>query len=448
MPTRPISRAEAQRSVREVERALREGYRPPGVTGRGLGAIARAAERLGMPAGTLQNRLRSVERVYGLVPDWSLSKPPAGEVAPSSTAVDAVRRAEVAERRASEAERKAEALAAEMEALRRDPGNPAAIAEALGVAREHAIEPPDWLLRPQRSDDTPGVPVALWSDWHIGETVDPAQTYGMNGFNEALADERVKRLVERTIHLACDRMVNPTYPGIVLWLGGDMVSGWLHQELVATDWCSPPEAVSWCVSRLRWAIERLTDAFQRVMVICSPGNHGRITQKPMAKGGARASYDHLIYAHLAELFRGHPEVSIHAAADGEALVQIGSTRFLFMHGHELGVKGGDGLIGSLGPIMRGRIKAGRSQATVGRDFDVLVLGHFHRAIWQPADGVIVNGTLKGWDEYARVQRYAWAAASQTLFFVHPVWGPIHPFEVFLQARPARKPVEFAALAEG
>ena len=45
MPTPPISRTEAERSVREVEQALREGHRPPGMTGKGLGAVAREAQR-------------------------------------------------------------------------------------------------------------------------------------------------------------------------------------------------------------------------------------------------------------------------------------------------------------------------------------------------------------------------------------------------------------------
>jgi len=45
MPTPPISRSEAERSIREVERALREGHRPPGMTGKGLGAVAREAQR-------------------------------------------------------------------------------------------------------------------------------------------------------------------------------------------------------------------------------------------------------------------------------------------------------------------------------------------------------------------------------------------------------------------
>ena len=439
MPTPPISRSEAERSIREVERALREGHRPPGMTGTGLGAIAKAAQRLGMSTGTLGSRLRAIQLQYGIMPDWSLynAKPP------PTTESDVL---SIAQANAA-AQRRIEQLEAEIARMKADASHPDAIAHALGIVREHKIDPPDWVLRPQRSDDTPGVPVCLWSDWHIGETVDPAQVYGMNAFNERVAEERIRKLVERTIHLACDRIVNPRYPGIVIWLGGDIVSGWLHQELVATDWCPPTKAVAWCVSRLRWALVQMLEKFGRILVVCSPGNHGRITQKPVAKNSAIASYDHIIYSQLVELFHDDAAIKVHAAADGEALVQIAGTRFLFMHGHELGVSGGDGIIGALGPIMRGRTKVGRSQATVGRDFDVLCLGHFHQPIWQPTAGIIVNGTLKGWDEYARVRRLPYTTASQMLFFVHPTWGPIQPFDVFLQPRATRKRVEFAELVE-
>ena len=439
MPTPPISRGDAERTIREIERALREGHRPPGITGRGLGAVSQAALRLGVPSGTLYNRLRAIEARYGLAPNWSLYNEP-NKIGSETDSLSIIRDNAWARRRI-------EQLEAEIARMKADASHPDAIAHALGLVREHKIDPPDWVLGPHRSDDTPGVPVCLWSDWHIGETVDPAQTYGMNAFNEHVADHRIKSLVERTIHLACDRMVNPRYPGIVVWLGGDMVSGWLHQELISTDWCPPTKAVAWCVSRLRLALIHLRDRFGRVLVICSPGNHGRITQRPIAKNSAIASYDHIIYSHLVELFRDDGAITVHAAADGEALVQIAGTRFLFMHGHELGVAGGDGIIGALGPIMRGRTKVGRSQATVGREFDVLCIGHYHQPIWQPTAGIIVNGTLKGWDEYARVRRLPYATSSQMLFFVHPTWGPIQPFDVFLQPRAMRKRINFAEVVE-
>ena len=305
---------------------------------------------------------------------------------------------------------------------------------------------PKWSVRVPAGKDTPGVPVLMLSDWHIGETVDAAQVHGANEFNAAIADRRVKSVIDRVLHLAFHHAPNPQYPGIVVVLGGDFVSGWLHEELFRTDWCAPTQATNWCVSRLHAALARLADAFGKVHAVCVPGNHGRLTRKPMAKGGATSCFDHAIYEALADRLRADARITWQIPASGDALFQVAGTRFLAMHGHELGVKGGDGLIGALGPIMRGAIKTGRAERSLGRDFDVLLLGHFHQAIWQPHSGIVVNGTLKGFDEYSRMQRYSFAPPTQSLFFVHPRFGCNLPFNVFCDEPAERQQVKFVAVA--
>lgn len=305
---------------------------------------------------------------------------------------------------------------------------------------------PKWSVRVPAGKDTPGVPVLMLSDWHIGETVDPAQVHGANEFSAAVADRRVKSVIDRVLHLAFHHVKTPDYPGIVVVLGGDFVSGWLHEELFRTDWCAPTQAANWCVSRLHAALVRLAEAFGKAHVVCVPGNHGRLTKKPMAKGGATSCFDHAIYEALADRLRDDARITWQIPASGDALFQVAGTRFLALHGHELGVKGGDGLIGALGPIMRGAIKTGRAERSLGRDFDVLLLGHFHQSIWQPRSGIVVNGTLKGFDEYSRSQRYSYQPPVQTLFFVHPRFGCNLPFDVFADEPVAREQVKFVAVA--
>jgi hypothetical protein len=319
------------------------------------------------------------------------------------------------------------------------------IAAVLGIAQAEAPAVPDWLLRVPARDEGPGVPVLHWCDWHIGETVRAEEIKGFNRFDEATADERVRRVLERSLHLAFAHMKTPSYPGAVLSLAGDFVSGWLHDELVATDWCPPTVAVGWVISRLRRCIDELLKAFKRLVVVCVPGNHGRLTRKPWAKMAATACFDHIIYAALAEIYRGDGRVTWIIPSDGEALVQIAGTRALFMHGHELGVKGGDGIIGALGPIMRGAMKVGSQQRSLGHDFDVMVMGHFHQEIWLPRRGVIVGPTLKGYDEYARRERYRAEPAAQMMFFVHRLWGPNNQFAVYAQDPPSRTAVEWVAM---
>jgi hypothetical protein len=97
------------------------------------------------------------------------------------------------------------------------------------------------------------------------------------------------------------------------------------------------------------------------------------------------------------------------------------------------VKGGDGIIGSIGPIMRGSIKV-RDQRNPDRpQIDTILMGHWHQMLWLPA--LIVNNCLKGYDEFARLAvRAPYSRPSQALFFVHPQHGITARWEVFLEGQ--------------
>ena len=106
-----------------------------------------------------------------------------------------------------------------------------------------------------------------------------------------------------------------------------------------------------------------------------------------------------------------------------------------MHGDMLGVKGGDGIIGSLGPILRGEMKVGKQASAMGRHYDVLLLGHWHQHIMLRR--IIVAGTLKGWDEFAaKALRAPPAPPSQPLWFVERSIGIVQSMEVYLEDNPA------------
>ena len=106
---------------------------------------------------------------------------------------------------------------------------------------------------------------------------------------------------------------------------------------------------------------------------------------------------------------------------------------LLTHGDRMGVKGGDGIIGALGPIARGAIKIGNSYRHVGVDFDFILGGHYHQLFWLP--NAIFNGCVKGYDEYARlVLRAGYERPTQALFFVHPEHGITARWAVYLEGR--------------
>jgi len=64
------------------------------------------------------------------------------------------------------------------------------------------------------------------------------------------------------------------------------------------------------------------------------------------------------------------------------------------------------------------------------------MGHYHTYIpSNDAVPVIVNGALKGYDEYARsALRVRYSRPSQALWFVHPDHGITAQWQVFLDER--------------
>jgi len=306
-----------------------------------------------------------------------------------------------------------------------------AIREILGGIVAAPASPPEWLIdEAPTKGATPEVPVTIWSDWHCGENVSLSETNGVNEYDREIFIRRAKRLVERTIDL-CKNHGPGNYPGIVVNILGDMVSGGLHPELAKTDDEEVIPAVLTCRDTLITCLESMIEAFGHVYCPCTSGNHGRQTAKPEFKRYVFKNFDWLIYQLLARHFKGRSEIVFDIPDSNEVYYRIYGRRYLAMHGDMMGVKGGDGIIGSIGPITRGEMKVGRQQSVIGRDYDVLLVGHWHQTLWLPR--VVVNNTLKGWDEYAQKSlRAPPSVPSQSLWFEHPKWGKTMHREVFVE----------------
>lgn len=327
-------------------------------------------------------------------------------------------------------------LEAQIASLHREEETAESLRQKIYNLPRYTGSPPEWTEKP-RPAGLPGVPMTIWSDWHYGEVVNPDEVGGVNEFNLDVADRRIDRLVNRTIDLCMHHMVNPDYPGIVVVLGGDMISGDIHMELSDTNEAYVQQCLLRLQKRLIGALSALLKTFGQVFVVCVVGNHGRNTMKPRAKGRVFESYEWNLYNQLEMYFsaRGDTNIQFLIPNETDAFIKVLGHRFLITHGDTLGVKGGDGIIGALGPIARGTFKVGRSEAQIGRDFDTIVMGHYH--IYIPrgeAVPAIVNGTLKGYDEYARLMlRVPYSRPSQALWFVHAL-GITAQWQVFLDSK--------------
>ena len=300
---------------------------------------------------------------------------------------------------------------------------------------EHNPDPPAWVNGKGGNIGARGCPLTVCSDTHYGEVVSKDETNGVNEYNKTIAKKRLQRYFNTVADLSYNHMGRAVtdYPGIILMLGGDMVGGDIHEELLATNDRTPQQAVDDMTDILASGIEFLASNFGKVYCPSVVGNHGRNTKKMRMKQRVFTNFDWSIYANLARYFKREKHIQIDVPNTADCHFKSFGTRYMLTHGDSLGVKGGDGIIGAIGPIMRGSIKLGRQTHQIGLDFDELVMCHWHQMLWLP--GVTVNNAAKGTDEYAMLQLRAPATRpSQALWFNHPEHGTTARWEIFLEGK--------------
>jgi len=292
------------------------------------------------------------------------------------------------------------------------------------------VSPPNWLIKPTKGKRSAGVPTLFASDWHWGEVVDPNQINGVNEYNVAIAQDRARVMIEKTIDLLKNHVALSDYPGIVFVLGGDMVSGDIHEELMATNSMEIMPTVIDLFGVLTWCIETLADEFGNVFVPCVSGNHGRNTHKIRAKGRNFTSFDWLLYQFLSKRFENDSRIQFHIPDGSDAYYSIYGHKYLLTHGDQF--RGGDGVIGALGPIIRGDHRKRSRNAQIDMEYDTMILGHWHQLI--QLERLIVNGSLKGYDEYAYANNFGFEPPRQALWITHPEHGLTFSMPVYVERK--------------
>lgn len=314
-------------------------------------------------------------------------------------------------------------------------------AKIIGL-RDAPLSVPNWLQRPTAGVHGAMVPTLMLSDLHWGEVVYPRQVNGVNEYDIAIAQNRLRTVVERATSLLTEHLTGVTYPGIVLALGGDMLSGDIHEELSESNEMPVMPALLDLYGVLVWAIGSLATAFGKVFVPCVTGNHGRNTKKPRAKNRNYSNFDWLLYQFLQKHFEGDKRVCFYIPEGSDAHWVVLGHRYCMTHGDQF--RGGDGMIGALGPIIRGDHKKRSRNGQVDLGYDTLLLGHWHQLI--QLQRLIVNGSLKGYDEYAASGNFGFEPPQQALWLTHER-GIVHSMPVLAEA-PKRKAdrewVKFAA----
>lgn len=286
---------------------------------------------------------------------------------------------------------------------------------------KHLVRQPDW-LRPSRKKGEPkrATLIAVLSDVHAGERVEAEEMQGFNAFNLDIAEYRLHRFFEKTIKLSRDYIAGVRFDGIVLALGGDMVSGDIHEELQQTNELSTFDTIMWLAPRLLAGVSMFAEEFPNVHVVSVPGNHGRDSKVPRYKGRSAHNADTMLSRIVA--FKGvGDKVTFDIPDSFDTDFKVYGFGFSLEHGDNMRFSG-TSEIGAFGPVKRGTLRKSRQRQSEGRPMDYNLVGHFHQLIPAASQGVIMNGSLKGYDEYARGWKFTPEPPQQALLVCAPEYG--------------------------
>lgn len=103
------------------------------------------------------------------------------------------------------------------------------------------------------------------------------------------------------------------------------------------------------------------------------------------------------------------------------------------------------MIGALGPIIRGDHKKRSRNAQIGLAYDTMIMGHWHQYIHHGR--VIVNGSLKGYDEYASQNNFGFEAPQLALWLTHPRYRITYRMPVYLSEQQLATKSEWVSIPE-
>ncbi len=256
------------------------------------------------------------------------------------------------------------------------------------------VRPPRIARRERTSGLREGTAVALASDWHVEENVYPEQVAGRNEYSPAISTQRSERYFDSVLSMVEHNRASFQIRDLVLWAGGDLITGYIHPELVEDNDLSPVQAV--LLVRDMWikGIHTLLadKKLERIVIPCSHGNHGRTTEKRRIKTAAINSYEWLLYNVLQTQFADEKRVEFVIDQSAHQYVDAYDYDGLhFHHGDEL--KYGGGVGGLAIPLLK-RVPAWDRV----RPSTYHHIGHFHQL--RDFGRAIVNGSLIGYNDFA------------------------------------------------
>jgi len=239
----------------------------------------------------------------------------------------------------------------------------------------------------------------------------------------------VKQSIDKTIKITNIQRSDHPVREICLMLGGDIVENTTIFPSQVYEVTSNVMEQFIHASRVLIDIVRtLLANYEKVTVVCEPGNHGRIGK--LGELPKDVNWDKLVYMFAGEALKHEKRLTWQMSKEDIQRVEIGNYKALLIHGDEI-------RWGTASTIVRfaDRWKSGAykffdevDKITKGFDFRDLYIGHFHQhQSWNMANGegsVFMSAAVESGNRYARDLLASNGEPSQRLHFVDPVLGRV------------------------
>ena len=156
-----------------------------------------------------------------------------------------------------------------------------------------------------KSGTSEATAIAMATDWHFGSRIKPEQVNNRNRFDVQIATQRIATFFERVVRLIQKERQDVILKDLILFLGGDMIDGALHMDTIMSNEIAEPitQAVE-CQALIESGLNFLLNhaKVDNIVVICSDGNHGRITQKQQYNSRQGNALEYYMYFNIAKRF--------------------------------------------------------------------------------------------------------------------------------------------------
>lgn len=280
----------------------------------------------------------------------------------------------------------------------------------------------------KEKNDSQSIAFAIGSDWHLAEVVEPSTVNGLNEFNFNIGKKRITKFFQSILRLTQIQRNGTNIDTLVLALLGDLMTGYIHEELVESSDLSPTETIIELRNLIISGIEFLKSegGFKQIIIPTALGNHGRTTEKRRIATSYKNSFEWLLYKILESDYINDKVVKFKINnGDLNWLNVFNKYDIRFHHGDRILYNGG---IGGITIPMNKAIaqwdKSKTAYLTVG--------GHFHTFL--DGGNFISNGSILGYNAFALSIKASYEPPKQTFFLIEKDRGKTMVSPIFVDEK--------------